>query len=166
MYRRRRYRSNVKKAKYENQTNTVGTNWALANANAGVALNIIPSTDVSGTRKVKNFELQFQYEKQLCPVAYALVYVPEGTNPNALELTTLSVDPTQPPTSLYEPNQNVIMSGILPIESQAITKFRTRLARNLNSGDSIYLVLRHSVNITGQGEPGAVIAQCNFAICY
>ena len=62
-----------------------------------------------------------------------------------------------------EPNQNVIMQGLLPLTSNSRQEFRTRLARNLNSGDTIFLCLRPVIDITNIPD---LTAQLNFAICY
>ena len=106
---------------------------------------------IQGTRKVKNFSLTLgitswygtldgqggfsEVSQQPTQLAFALVYVPEGLNPSPINNPN---DGTS--VSLYEPNQNVILSGI--IDTAQIYKFKTRLGRNLNSGDAIYLLIR------------------------
>ena len=61
---------------------------------------------------------------------WALVYVPQGTTVGALNLNN----------SMYEPNQYVMNCGIIDASAGPL-RFSSPLARNLNSGDSIYLVL-------------------------
>lgn len=121
---------------------------------------LIPSVANQGTRKVKNFDLQFMYETLPFPVAFALVYVPEGQDPSSL---TLSAGGN--PASLYEPNQNVIMSGILPPSATNTIHYRTRLARNLNSGDTIQIILRSIAAADGAADFGFYV-QLNYAIAY
>ncbi|KAH0791274.1 Cap protein [Histomonas meleagridis] len=94
------------------------------------------------------------------PLLWALVYVPDGTVPQTMSLGTPAA-----PVALYEPNQNVIMSGYLTPNAQQTQVFRPRLARNLNSGDCIFLCLKVSI-------PGTEITdkflgvQLNYAITY
>ena len=95
---------------------------------------VIPSTDIQGMRKVKHMTLTFSSSVDL-RVLYALVYVPEGYNPNLINLPL-----NGQPGSLYEPNQYVMSAGVLDFSGGPL-RIRTPLSRNLNSGDSIYLVL-------------------------
>lgn len=137
---RRTYFSSRKKYSAECSTFTQG----LVGAST-VKLPIIPGTPIQGTRKVKNFTLSFSLPPDYnFPLFFALVYVPEGMEPNSLTLTA-SVAPDQPPVcaALYNPNQYVILSGMVTPGGQ--NRFRTSLARNLSSGDSISLVYqKHS----------------------
>lgn len=84
---------------------------------------------IQGTRKVKNFSVTFLGDIQR-PTLFALVYKPEGVDIKAL---------TPGNGSIYEPNQNVLMTGIFEKGQQ--NKWFTRLGRNLNSGDSIVLLI-------------------------
>ena len=167
MYRRRRYSRgtrSVKSVKYSNETycQNVPNTIAVADWNDTLMLNLVPAAPVAGMRKAKNFTLSMQYSGFQCPIAFALVYVPEGQAPQQINRAAWSESSTAP-TSLYEPNQNVIMQGLLPVTSNSRQEFRTRLARNLNSGDTIFLCLRpiQDINATAQ-----FTAQLNFAICY
>lgn len=63
-------------------------------------------------------------------IYWALVYVPQGTNIGALNLNN----------SMYEPNQYVMNCGIVDTSAGPL-RFTSPVARNLNSGDSIYLLL-------------------------
>jgi len=162
MYRRRsRYSRRVKSIKYSNETMNYINNAEISAGSSFEADGVlIPSVANQGTRKVKNFDLQFMYENLPFPVAFALVYVPEGQEASSL---TLSVSGT--PASLYEPNQNVIMSGILPPSATNTIHYRTRLARNLNSGDTIQIVLKGIANAAEAADFG-FYAQLNYAIAY
>ena len=162
MYRRRsRYSRRVKSIKYSNETMNYINNAEISAGSSFEADGVlIPSVANQGTRKVKNFDLQFMFGELPSPVAFALVYVPEGQSASSL---TLSAGGN--PASLYEPNQNVIMSGILPSSATNTIHYRTRLARNLNSGDTIQLVLRSIANADAAVEFG-FYAQLNYAIAY
>lgn len=135
-YRRRPYKT----VKYSNETSSIsddvsvpviGKDKPLTTVNSLLAIN----SNIQGMRKVKNFTLHIDTN---CPVPlyFALIYVPQGTSPGNINVGTV-----QNPVSFYEPNQNVILSGICRTESPQLT-FRSRLARNLNSGDSIAIIFR------------------------
>lgn len=133
MPRRRRTgrRRPYKVVKYSNETTVFNGNITGTGTMENVAV-MIASVAAQGMRKAKNFSLQFITTSEV-PVYFALVYVPQGTDPSHLNYGT----PEQP-VSLYEPNQNVILVGCSIANSPQQT-WRTRLARNLNSGDSIQL---------------------------
>lgn len=94
---------------------------------------IVSPTTTEGVRKVKNFTVNLapQTDEQFA-VFWALVYVPEGTQASALNITGSG--------TLYEPNQFVINCGMSDPTAGPI-RFFTPLSRNLNSGDGVYLVL-------------------------
>lgn len=159
-YRRRSYSRGLKK-KYSWEHSTFsGSNGAVEADTAweGRAL-LISSSDVGGMRKAKNFKLTLniitngQNNIQI-PVFWALVYVPQGTKAGALNIGTGVNDddanyPYLQASTNYEPNQNVIMTGVTPANLTAPYSISTRMARNLNSGDSVYLVFRTLVYPTG-----------------
>jgi len=140
---RRSYRPNRDKYSVENTIYFTPTaeNWTQledsdnTQASKQVLIPIVPSTDVQGMRKVKHFTLTFSSGEDT-RVAYALVYVPAGYSPNFVSIPqegALNV-------SLYEPNQYVMSSGILDFTGGPC-RIRSPLSRNLNSGDSIALIL-------------------------
>lgn len=149
----RRSRSIVRpKKKYSwEHFNFVGTNGAIE-ADAfwrGNAL-LVSSTGIGGMRKTKNFTLTISVENFDQPLLFALVYVPQGTVPSIMNVggDVNREDPNNEfitSVSLYEPNQNVILTGVIPAGQTAPVVKSTRMARNLNSGDSIYLVFRSLV---------------------
>lgn len=153
--------SSVKKIKYSNETYSI--NYPVAVSAAGTSKNVvmIASIDNQGMRKAKNFSLKI-YTPNIETadavgeggIVWALVFVPQGTNVQNLSLGDTTA------ASLYEPNQNVIMSGI--VSSNQITNAKTRLARNMNAGDAIYLVFQSYNNAAGYSI-GAVL---NYAIAY
>lgn len=153
---RRRSRRAVKTAKYSSenynalvQLNNVG---ATGTTSTWVG-SVVPATSVLSTRKAKNFTLRIAPDETLVRtntgttedpnieesfdkgfIAWALVYLPEGTNPNRFNFGDANGA-----VSLYEPNQNVIMCGIA--SSDQVYSYKTKLARNLSAGDSIVLIV-------------------------
>ena len=114
-------------------------------------ITIVPPTDILGNRKVKNFTIKVTANLNDDVIIGVLAYVPEGTQMS----TPLVTGPTQ---SLYEPNQNVIATFVIPpnctrqadatlINSSAPTQITVsnRLARNLNTGDAIQLCLNYEL---------------------
>lgn len=174
-YFRRRYSRAVRpKKKYSwEHCNFVGANTAVAanGAFAGVAL-MVTQAGIGGMRKTKNFSLTLNMQYVDIPLIFALVYVPEGTQPSQLQLggTLSSENPNFPhltTASVYEPNQNVIMSGIVPASSTTPVIKTTRMARNLNSGDSIMLVFRTPNMAAGiPADTIRLIANLDYCISY
>lgn len=171
-YYRRRYRTyRSGKSKYSNETTTfshqndyastplpAGTTFPVADGRV-VGFTIVAPTQVYGTRKVKNFDVQITSGAFAGPMRCALVYVPQGTNPSSI----LSINDS---ATLYEPNQNVILSFIVPDSGNGgnnLIHFKSRLARNLDSGDSIVLIC---YNIVEQSGLVLFAGQVNFAIRY
>ncbi len=162
-YRRtRNYSRRVKTAKYSNETYSIADTITSNNAVVFGVFSVVPQTDTLGVRKVKNFTVNMAYhttadDDDHRSIFWALVYVPQGTLP-----AQMSVGTSGNFLSLYEPNQNVILSSMSVINEPSKT-LRSRLARNLNSGDSIYLV------VTGDRSGSytdLVQASVNYAISY
>lgn len=143
-----RYTRRVKTVKYSNETyNFIDSLPVTKPSSKTIAWStVISAIDQQGVRKCKNFELTLtggplysgtpNTPVETVPLFWALVYVPQGTQPS-----DINVGSTEAPASLYEPNQNVIMSGVWPGDLTAPYVKRTRLARNLNSGDSLAFVI-------------------------
>lgn len=162
-YRRRRYAITrpVKTAKYSNETySALGIVDASRIADSYVLLSA--STPVLGTRKAKNFTLTIVTDSDV-PFFFALVFVPQGTEPGSLTASSSVDEGVLLASSLYEPNQNVIISGSFGGPNSAVERFKTRLARNLNSGDSIVLIFKNLVIGTADTH---VAIMCNYAISY
>ena len=116
----------------ENKGGSLTTASAATNNWFQNAVNIVPPTSVEGMRKIKHTTVTLSApltEGGVC--AYALIYVPEGYTANALFSTA---------GSLYEPNQFVMQCGIMDFTAGPI-RIRSPISRNLNSGDSIWLVV-------------------------
>lgn len=167
MYRYRRYRRSFKptlrKVKYSNETMTCS--FAFDNPSNSLSVQkgiaLIPELPGQGMRKVKNFSISISGTSAYVQFAYALVYVPQGTQPTALGLGS-----TENAASLYEPNQNVIMSGLINNGiGNGVVRNYSRLARNLNSGDQICIILR-PLNGHDQASQSLFVVSLNYAICY
>lgn len=141
-----RYTRRVKTVKYSNETYNYAGQYTVQNAAVknNWSETLISAIDQQGVRKCKNFELSLtgtpfenaQGTTAHAPMFFALVYVPQGTDPSVINIGNPDAC-----ASLYEPNQNVIMSGVWPSDLTAPFVKKTRLARNLNSGDRIVLVM-------------------------
>lgn len=179
---RRRHRYTVarplKTTKYSSETYATAVNIigsGPVGTNGRFTVPILPNTigGVLGTRKAKNFTLRLCTEQTLISpssgentfergrVAFALVFVPEGTTASPINFGSGNAA-----VSLYEPNQNVILAGV--IDSQQTYSFKTRLARNLNAGDNIVLLLYdlYSVGSAGEVINTPVAITCNYAISF
>lgn len=167
MPRRRRYRRSVyrplKTAKYSNETFNFQQAISEYTEGANYPVIVSASTDVLGTRKTKNFTVNFLSSSEDIPFLFALVYVPQGTNPAGLRWGSTFQDGYLISASLYEPNQNVILSGITAGFNQGVITKKTRLARNLNSGDKLVFIFRPLGTFT---SPIVISGSVNYAISY
>lgn len=175
-YRRRRYvRSG--RSKYSNQTLTFNATTGeitagdtfpfdgTAEAVTARGVLVVPSTSVFGVRKVKNFDITVTTSSMTSPVIAMLVYVPEGTIANPIH----SISQEASSAVAYEPNQNVIGTFVIPPSlsgdsgNAVVTRFKTKLARNLDNGDEIRLIFSNYAQI----EEGATFSgYVNYAIKY
>ena len=103
-----------------------------------------PVTNTTGTAylwtattpcTVTNFKLDIGEESanQYWPVAYALVYVPEGYNVNSLTFPAVADD-------MYNPTKMVIISGVCNSSGTEDHK-SSRYSRKCSVGDRIALIL-------------------------
>lgn len=148
-YRRKSYRISrpLKAVKYSSETYAAANSTTFA-ANTLYKSTAIPQTDVLGTRKCKNFTLTIcTKSSEVIPMYFALVFVPQGTTASNLNVGDQIDAGVLTPASYYEPNQNVILQGF--VDAAQVYRFKTRLARNLNSGDTIQLIWRPFANFTG-----------------
>lgn len=168
-YSRRRYRI-YKKNKWsiEQRPGFVsGGGWTTTSdgyLNRQALIPIVASTTQEGVRKAKNMSISIappakqSGELTNAPFYWALLYVPEGNTPN--ELSSQG--------QLYQPSQFVISSGIVTQE-QGKMRISTRLAKNLNQGDSIYLLIGTNNNFINSGTPDSNYRfnyLVRYAICY
>ena len=131
----RRYNSRryvVNKDKYSIQQNTF--RLLLTSQAPQNYIICVPDTNVEGMRKVKHLTISLGNITGSGVIYWALVFVPSGYSPNTLNL------PTQNAGNLYEPNQFVMNCGCIDVDAGP-TRISSPISRNLNSGDSIQLVL-------------------------
>ena len=100
---------------------------------------IVPATVVQGMRKVKHLTVSLGTTGNIGLIYWALVYVPAGYTPNYIN----SVG------EMYEPNQFVMNCGLIDTDAGP-QRISSPISRNLNSGDSIALVV-------GTGTSGGLI---------
>lgn len=162
-YRRRSYRlmRPVKTTKYSNETTATYVSYRFL-PDENYKTTFTPESSVMGTRKVKNFTLSIIAGTPI-PFYFALVYVPEGTTASNLNYGKTLDGNVLTSLSLYEPNQNVILSGIFGGAANQVYRFKSRLARNLNSSDSIQLVCKPVADTT---ESIALLATLNYAMAF
>ena len=91
---------------------------------------------------------------------FVLAYVPEDQKPQAINRGS-----STGAVSLYEPNQNVIMSGYITPNYNTMQTFGTRLARNLNSGDTIQIIIAPAA-ATDAVTSELIGISLNYAITY
>ena len=129
-------RINKSRDKYsvEHTAITLNTGAEIVNGAYQGAQVIVPSSNVQGMRKVKHLTLSMSLSPgtESTVLYWALVYVPQGYNPNTLNVQSAS--------SFYEPNQNVMSCGLIDPDAGPI-RIRSVISRNLNSGDSIVLIV-------------------------
>lgn len=156
----RRYRRSYNGKRFSYETTTINFDLHAGQASVTTAYLIVPPINSYGKRKVKNFTISMIAAPNLDqPCLWALVYVPEGTNPSDVNIAGNPAPDRV--SSMYEPSQNVIMSGlIVPGNNQPVIK-KTYLARNLDSGDSIVLVIRP---IDAIGNQWNITGRCSYAI--
>ena len=160
-YRRRRFGNRDKYSIEHTVFNTPSsgdwTKYAAVGVTAPtqqISFPVLPPTVTQGMRKVKHFTMSFNASDDTSPIAYALVYVPEN-----YEVNRINLPGGGSAVELYEPNQFVISSGILDFSGGPL-RIRSRLSRNLNSGDSVFLVFS-----TYQGvDNTTVLAEITYAI--
>jgi len=133
-YKRARY---GKRDKYSVQQKAVeiatGSNDQTAKAE------IVPGSDVEGMRKIKHLTVSVASEQDQGSFYWALVYVPQGTVPGNINVGATGA------SGMYEPNQFVMNCGVIDPSAGPI-RFTSPVSRNLNDGDSIYLLIRNTNN--------------------
>lgn len=118
-------------------------------------LPIIDPTNIQGIRKVKNVTLTFTSKTESL-YFYSLIYVPQGQS-----VSFISLPEPGKAGNVYPANQYVLSSGWLSFTGGPCRIF-TPLARNLNSGDTIWLVLA----TMNPPDDQMVFAEVQYAICF
>ena len=142
---RRTYRRRgLKTQRYSVETSVCAGAFDLRQEQQGTQWKaFVPVSNVQGLRKVKNITLDFVMETAVhMTFGWALVYWPQFDKSHMLYEPTLAAPDSSMILSLYEPNQNVIMQGIFnTTDSKQFRRFSS-LARNLNSEDTLMLLIR------------------------
>ena len=123
-------------------------------------INVVPPTDMQGMRKVKHLIISFtSVTETLAPgIEYALVFVPEGYDPQKLRIPNINQSING--VSAYSANQYIMSMGILDFNAGP-QRISSRLSRNLNSGDRIMLLLS---TVAVPGASNAFLAEVTYAI--
>jgi hypothetical protein len=151
----------VKPVRYSNET-VAGQAAGLIGPATTQWVEVVSATTAQGVRKVKNPTMRFVTSPPLpsTPLLWALIYAPQGFDNFVLSMGAAG----GVPTSIFEPNQNVIMSGLLnPMGTAEPVSYRSRLARNLESGDRLVLLF---YNPHGEATTVTIGYSLNYAICY
>lgn len=163
MVRRYYKRRNVNRDKYSIESQMFQTPVTVAGWDAIVeagrantlqyAFNAVAADTTQGMRKVKHMQLTFS-SNSAAPIAYALVFVPAGYDPNSIRWPTPGSN-----QSIYEPNQFVMSRGVLDFAGGPL-RVSTPLSRNLNSGDRIVLIFATAATDTAP----SIISTIKYAI--
>jgi len=156
-------RKGSKRVKYS--VENVGVKIALPEAvTNGIHQNgqtIVPATDVQGVRSIKHLTVTLthagdgDYQEEFY---WALVFVPQGYQANALFPYYAE---SQLQGSVYEPNQFVMACGYNDPSAGPI-RIYSRVSRNLQSGDSVALV----IGAGGQSQGNTLTGIVSYAIAY
>lgn len=161
MYRRRKRYGG---AKYSFETTNVATQINGQTQNQ-VVYTIVPEVTSYGKRKVKNFTISLCADNTDTPLLCCLVYVPQGTSASTLNTNSnTSGESGELVASMYEPNQNVITSFVINAQDTNVTLRKSFLARNLDSGDKIQLLVKNYVATTDTNIK--VLGTVSYAIKY
>jgi len=136
-YKRARY---GKRLKYSVQQKAI--EFSTGELDTTAKVEVVPPTDVEGMRKIKHLTVSLATEMDAGAFYWALVYVPQGTTPANLQVNVLTGS-----TGMYEPNQFVMNCGCIDPSAGPI-RFTSPVSRNLNDGDSVYLLVRNTNNQT------------------
>ena len=137
-YSRSRSRGGRDKYSVEHTRIAVTTAAELTNGLYQAAAGVVPATATQGMRKVKHVRISLSPTDngESTDITWALVFVPEGYNPNVLDGNNGH--------SLYEPNQFVMAAGHVDPAAGPV-RISSPISRNLNSGDQILLVVGTTV---------------------
>ena len=142
----RRYRKRiVNRDKYSVEQTAITTpffaSWTTYEATSEFEQNsqqfsipIVQPVDFQGMRKIKHLTISFTSSTAF-PIYYAIIYCPQGYTPQPLHLPASGSAIT-----FYGANQFIMSSGVLDFTGGPC-RIHCRLARNLNSGDGVYLAL-------------------------
>ena len=124
------------------------------------AIQVLPPMSDQGMRKIKHLTITLSNQNEgdaaQAPLVYALVYVPEGYEAQHIRYPKHGYA-----VNMYDANQFVMSTGVVDFTGGPC-RIKTPLSRNLNSGDSIYLILG---TIIREGAT-SYTAQVTYAVTY
>lgn len=153
-YRRRRAFGRKRKYNIENRPVSFQSPIGTENGYYQNQIPIVPPSTLEGVRQVARMTVTLTDTGDVqgtsqSNVYWALVYIPEGAVTSALFPTT---------TTLFQPSNYVLASGIADGNAGPI-RISSRLRKNLNAGDQIYL-------LTATREQGSYEGLVRYAICF
>lgn len=170
----------IKRVKYSNETfsNAISVTCPSNQLCNNYWIPVITPSQIAGMRKAKNFTITIScvppadavtnYQLPLL-VSALLVYVPEGTDPTTPTFNLLQ-EPVYPNpatlTAIYKPDQNIIMSKVANISASGNLIMRNRLARNMNSGDQIGIILTVFSSYNSTDAQFNCLVSANYAVTY
>lgn len=175
-YRKRRFYRKKNKWDIEQRASTTYQNaWqsisGIGYFNRQVLVPIVPAITQEGVRKVKNLSISMaisspggngtnnpdEQVRTYGPIYWALVYAPEGTPVNDLQMDG----------ELYQPSNFVINSGIIDNTNTNKYRISSRLARNLRANDRIYLILGTNLNTSAEyAATPSINWLVRYAVCF
>jgi len=94
---------------------------------------VVPASTTQGMRKVKTLTVQLSTVNSVADILGHLSLSLKATIHRSSHLVLLMA-------SMYEPNQYVMNCGVCDPDAGPV-RFSSRISRNLNSGDRLYLVI-------------------------
>ena len=154
-YRRRAYRRGRYGSRDKYSVHQKAFSFTAQASPTTTAQLIVPSSATEGMRKVKHLTVNLTpiLDQDGGQIWWALVYVPQGTTAGSIQLAT-----TAALSDMYEPNQYVMNCGIVDPTAGPI-RFSSPISRNLNNGDAIVLLVRHTL-----GGNMDIRGTCRYAI--
>ena len=154
-YRRRAYRRGRYGSRDKYSVHQKAFSFTAQASPTTTAQLIVPSSATEGMRKVKHLTVNLTpiLDQDGGQIWWALVYVPQGTTAGSIQLAT-----TAALSDMYEPNQYVMNCGIVDPTAGPI-RFSSPISRNLNNGDAIVLLVRHTL-----GGNTDIRGTCRYAI--
>lgn len=171
------FKARYKKVRYSSETTSLNAEGTIAAGTMSTfpsggspvqkGMVLVSPATIQGTRKVKNMTLSIASKGNTVPLLCAIVYVPQGTDASSITPGPNGLTGA----SLYEPNQNVIMQFVMnPVESDNtgsnVQVFRTKLARNLDSGDKIVFIAAPAYANEDDSMTIKIVGTFNYAISY
>lgn len=139
-----------KRRKYNIENRPIEIQFASQSQENGFYQNqtvIVPPSTVEGVRQVARITISLQGPQ---PLYWAIVYIPEG-------VTTTALFPNS--DTLFEPSNYVLNAGVVDPDAGPI-RISSKLRKNLNAGDRIYLLTATATNQT------VYRGLVRYAVCY